>query len=242
MPLLLCGLVNIYYLSLVISGIIYIQFSTGACLILAVTHVLMYRGMGDLFPAVSPPRSISILMSCYASKAAPPFLNLISLSLQANMSSILGSASVAPPTPVVFGENHAIPFTPRNMSFLLPLTSTSEPDNGGVSTRPTASNLRQPISAGRVAGSRVKMSVRKGKMWANSLELHGPGLRRGHPHGSSNFTDRDLSALLDATAMVLPLGERGWKTVTEAYNLYARHHGRLQRTHRSLTNKFCEVR
>ena len=93
----------------------------------------------------------------------------------------------------------------------------------------------------KVAGSRCK-TTDKGKKKADDTGLaRTKSLKRGRLSGSSNFSDPDVWALLDAIEKELPLGERGWKVVQVAYNKYTQEHGHKERSHKSLETKYKQV-
>ncbi|KIK16765.1 hypothetical protein PISMIDRAFT_112790 [Pisolithus microcarpus 441] len=48
-------------------------------------------------------------------------------------------------------------------------------------------------------------------------------VRQGHPQGAGNYSSSDINALLDYVKEDLPLGQRGWQSVTTKFNKYERH-------------------
>ncbi|KAI6033762.1 hypothetical protein BKA83DRAFT_4121136 [Pisolithus microcarpus] len=46
-------------------------------------------------------------------------------------------------------------------------------------------------------------------------------VRQGHPQGAGNYSSSDINALLDYVEEDLPLGQRGWQSVTTKFNKWA---------------------
>jgi hypothetical protein len=65
--------------------------------------------------------------------------------------------------------------------------------------------------------------------------------KRGRPSGAGNYTDDDVTALLDFVEEELPLGQRGWNSVHAKFSKWARQHGRPDRYVKSLETKFKQV-
>jgi len=66
--------------------------------------------------------------------------------------------------------------------------------------------------------------------------------RGGRMQGSSNYSAADLEKLLDILEIVLPLGNKGWATVTDQFNQWAKDNRRPTRQQQSLQIKFQNVR
>ncbi|KAK7459485.1 hypothetical protein VKT23_009468 [Stygiomarasmius scandens] len=100
--------------------------------------------------------------------------------------------------------------------------------------------------ASRAGGSRRSDPKGKGKAKAADDDAEGlrksSGIKRkGRQVGASNYSDEDLEILLGHLRERLPLGEKGWKDVTELYNKDASEIGRPIRTWKSLETKFKQL-
>ncbi|KAG6848520.1 hypothetical protein H0H93_016318 [Arthromyces matolae] len=68
-----------------------------------------------------------------------------------------------------------------------------------------------------------------------------PAMKRGRPRGSGNYSQEDVSTLLDAIETELPLGQRGWSSVHKIYTRWARKYSRPERTSKSLETKYKQL-
>jgi len=64
---------------------------------------------------------------------------------------------------------------------------------------------------------------------------------RGRPLGAGNFTDKDLQALLDIVAHVLPAGAHGWCKVQWTFAHWSCKNSQPERTVKSIESKYKQV-
>ncbi|KAJ7195966.1 hypothetical protein GGX14DRAFT_323982, partial [Mycena pura] len=124
---------------------------------------------------------------------------------------------------------------------LLPLPRTSDID---LANAQTLMHGRQKVDkvGGRQHKSR-RTSKGKGKKRATSSDPE-PGsdgerpAKRGRQPGSSNYSSKDVTALLDLVEEHLPLGGKRWKTIGKEFNKWARSASRPERQEKALENKY----
>lgn len=116
-------------------------------------------------------------------------------------------------------------------------------DDNDLSDPPTIAQALGHNATKKVAGAR-----RKGKQKARKPKVHNAVdlddqvvAKRGRPSGAGNYSENDITALLDITAEELPLGQRGWTTIHLQYAKWAHKNGRPERTVKSLETKFKQV-
>lgn len=66
-------------------------------------------------------------------------------------------------------------------------------------------------------------------------------VKRGHPHGSNNYTNADMKTLLDLVEENLTLGQQGWQSIHAKFIQWAKRAGRPHRKVTSLETKFKQV-
>ncbi|KAJ7503866.1 hypothetical protein B0H11DRAFT_565212 [Mycena galericulata] len=134
---------------------------------------------------------------------------------------------------------HQVPIDPA----LLPLPGGADLDLRDPSSVAQARGLKP---AEKVAGSRrngkeradVKAKKRKHAS-SDSEDDREPGPRkRGRPAGSANYGADGTKKLLDLVEQLLPVGQKGWKSVEQAYNKWAVPNGKSKRSQSSLENKY----
>ncbi|KAJ7091997.1 hypothetical protein B0H15DRAFT_777771, partial [Mycena belliarum] len=125
------------------------------------------------------------------------------------------------------------PIDPR----LIPLP---EDDDLDLSDPAAVAKSRGLKPAAKIAGARHKGKKRQHSPDLDESDLE-PVPKKGRPKGSPNFSDEDVSKLLDAVQKVLPLGQKGWKAVTHRYQKWARTARRPERDAKSLEAKYKAI-
>jgi hypothetical protein len=72
-------------------------------------------------------------------------------------------------------------------------------------------------------------------------EFEAKPIKRGRPHGSGNYSQEDLKALLNLIEAELPLGQQGWIIVHSKFLKWARKHNRPDRVLKSIETKYKQV-
>ncbi|KAJ6473929.1 hypothetical protein DFH09DRAFT_1293709 [Mycena vulgaris] len=123
---------------------------------------------------------------------------------------------------------------------LLPLPEDDDPD---LSDPLTIAKLRGLKAATKVAGARRKGKGKKRQLSSDSEDSDAgePVPKRGRPKGSPNFSKDDITNLLDLVEKILPLGQKGWKTVKRRYQKWARGAKRPERDGKSLETKYKQL-
>ena len=124
---------------------------------------------------------------------------------------------------------------------LIPLPESEDDD---LSDARSVARAHGYTSTDKAAGSRHKGKQRaepKHKHRVDDPDDDSKTGKRGRPHGAGNYTQTDLSALLDYVQAELPLGQRGWKVIHGRFIGWARKHKRPERAQKSLETKFKQV-
>ncbi|KAJ6553567.1 hypothetical protein DFH09DRAFT_1085682 [Mycena vulgaris] len=123
---------------------------------------------------------------------------------------------------------------------LLPLP---EDDDLDLSDPLTIAKLRGLKAAPKVAGARRKGKGKKRQLSSDSEDSDAgePVPKRGRLKGSPNFSKDDITNLLDLVEKILPLGQKGWKTVKRRYQKWARGAKRPERDGKSLETKYKQA-
>ncbi|KAJ7677171.1 hypothetical protein B0H17DRAFT_1139816 [Mycena rosella] len=123
---------------------------------------------------------------------------------------------------------------------LMPLPEGADLD---LTDPATIAKSRGRKSAAKVAGIRQKTKDPKGKKRryasdSNSDTDAEPARKRGRRKGSPNFKPDEVNKLLDLVEKYLPLGQKGWKTVTHRYQKWSRSSNHPERDGKALENKY----
>ncbi|KAI8981130.1 hypothetical protein BD414DRAFT_529972 [Trametes punicea] len=107
---------------------------------------------------------------------------------------------------------------------------------GGSTERTHGKGKKRAVEAEPVAQKPSKRT--KASASAAAAELDSGARQGGRQMGSSNYTEKDLRALMKAVRKVLPTGGDGWERVRAIFNAWAKRHGRPVRETKPLKNKF----
>ncbi|KAG1730229.1 uncharacterized protein EDB91DRAFT_1006601, partial [Suillus paluster] len=136
---------------------------------------------------------------------------------------------------------------------LLPLPQSSDKDLSDPVAIAEACGYTPTV---KTAGSRCKVNPSKGKGRGKENSAYSTTkkrareiledddearVKRGHPHGSNNYSSADMKTLLNVVEEELPLGQRGWQAIHAKFAQWAKRAGRPDRKVTSLETKFKQL-
>lgn len=113
----------------------------------------------------------------------------------------------------------------------------------GDADNPMTAAAPKKAKAGAKSGARsaAGATAAKGKGKATSASVGTDARYTGRQPGAQNYTDDDLSQLLDLVDDVLPIGQANWHAICADFNAWAMANGRPIRTYKPLKTKYESV-